>query len=92
MISIIGALLLFPLFGSLPLLLFVDFECVGAPFNAELLANCKYADSFGKMSLTSSTSFLRKDFQRKRVERDQIKINYFDYFVDPFSSWLFVGA
>lgn len=28
----------------------------GAPFNAELLANCKYADNLGNISLTSSIS------------------------------------
>lgn len=31
-----------------------------APFNAELLANCKYADNFGKISLTSSISWLKE--------------------------------
>lgn len=33
---------------------------LGAPFNAELLANCKYADSLGNISLTSSISLLIK--------------------------------
>lgn len=32
----------------------------GAPFNAELLANCKYADNLGNISLTSSISLLKK--------------------------------
>lgn len=34
-----------------------------APFNAELLANCKYADNFGKISLTSSISLLNNLFE-----------------------------
>lgn len=32
---------------------------VAAPFSAELLANCKYADNFGKISFTSSISWLK---------------------------------
>lgn len=37
------------------------FECVGAPFNAELLASCRYAESFGNISFTSSISLLTKN-------------------------------
>lgn len=37
----------------------------GAPFSAELLANCKYADNFGKISLTSSISWLQMVFFEK---------------------------
>lgn len=40
---------------------FPELLVLGAPFNAELLANCKYADSFGKISLTSSISLLKGD-------------------------------
>lgn len=36
----------------------LDDLLLGAPFNAELLANCKYADNFGNISLTSSISLL----------------------------------
>lgn len=39
----------------------------GAPFSAELLASCKYADNFGKISLTSSISWLQTKFFEKNT-------------------------
>lgn len=55
-----------------------DSVLFGAPFNAELLANCKYADSLGKISLTSSISLLMMKRRKTNEEIDRGGFNLID--------------